>query len=88
MKYFKIEALLKLKGLNISDFARFMNVSRQQISNKKKTDTFKSDELIQLAELTNSQLCFIDKKTGKILISFDKDDIKNTRDWVFFLFIF
>lgn len=74
MKYNKIEALLKFKGLNISDFARFLNVSRQQISNKKKTDTFRADELIKLAELTDTTLVFLDNKTGKPLISFDDTD--------------
>lgn len=77
MKYSKIEALLKLKGLNISDYARSMNVFRQQISNKKKNDTFKADELIKLAELTDTELSFVDKKTGKQLITFDKSDISD-----------
>lgn len=77
MKYFKVEALLKLKGFNISDYARFINVSRQQISNKKKSDTFRADELIQLAELTNTELCFIDKDTREIMIAFNKSDLAN-----------
>lgn len=74
MKYYKVEALLKLKGLNLSAYADYLKVSRQQITNKKKTDTFKADELIQLAELTNTTLCFVDDK-GKTLISFDSDDL-------------
>ena len=75
MKYNKIEALLKLKGLNMSNYAKYMNVSRQQISNKKKNDTFRADELIKLAELTDTTLAFNDKETGKTLIEFDKEDI-------------
>lgn len=75
MKYNKIEALLKLRGKNFSDYARFMNVTRQQISNKKKTDTFRADELINLSLMTDTSLAFIDNKTGKILITLDKDDI-------------
>lgn len=75
MKYNKVEALLKLKGLNMSDFAKFLNVSRQQLSNKKKTDTFRSDEFIKLAEYTNTTLAFIDKTTGKPLIEFDINDL-------------
>lgn len=76
MKYSKIEALLKLKGLNLAGYAEYLKVSRQQITNKKKTDSFKADDLIQLAELTNTTLCFVDEK-GKILISFDSDDLSN-----------
>lgn len=75
MKYNKIEALLKLKNMSMSDFARFKNVSRQQISNKKKNDTFRADELIELAELTNTKLAFIDEK-GNALITFNIEDIK------------
>lgn len=52
-----------------------MNVSRQQISNKKKTDTFRADELINLSLMTDTSLVFIDNKTGKVLITLDKDDI-------------
>ncbi len=35
MKYDKVKALLSLKGKNFSDYADYMNVSKQQISNKK-----------------------------------------------------
>jgi Bacteriophage CI repressor helix-turn-helix domain. len=76
MKYNKIEALLKLKDMNMSDFARFLNVSRQQLNNKKSKDTFRADELIQLAELTNTTLSFVDKDTGETLIEFNINDIK------------
>lgn len=75
MKYNKIEALLKLKNMSMSDFARFKNVSRQQISNKKKNDTFRADELIEVSILTNTKLAFIDEK-GNVLITFDDEDIK------------
>lgn len=74
MKYNKIEALLKLKGLNLTSYAKHCNVVIQQIVNKKKTDSFKADDLIQLAELTGTKLCFIDEK-GNILITFNSDDL-------------
>lgn len=74
MKYNKIEALLKLKNMSMSDFARFKNVSRQQISNKKKNDTFRADELIEAALLTGVKLAFIDKNNDPIII-FDEDDL-------------
>lgn len=74
MKYHKIEALLKFKGLNLARYAEFLKVSKQQITNKKKADSFKADDLIQLAELTNTKLCFVDEK-GDILISFNSDDL-------------
>ena len=75
MKYNKVEALLKLKDMSMSDFARFKNVSRQQISNKKKNDTFRADELIEVALLTNTKLAFIDENNNPVII-FDENDIK------------
>lgn len=74
MKYNKIEALLKLKGLNLTLYAKHCGVVIQQIVNKKRTDSFKADDLIRLAELTNTKLCFVDEK-GDILISFNGDDL-------------
>ena len=75
MKYNKVEALLKLKDMSMSDFARFKNVSRQQISNKKKNDTFRADELIEVALLTNTKLAFIDENNNPVII-FGENDIK------------
>lgn len=75
MKYNKVEALLKLKDMSMSDFARFKNVSRQQISNKKKNDTFRGDELIEVALLTNTRLAFIDENNNPVIV-FDENDIK------------
>lgn len=80
MKYDKVKALLSLKGKNFSDYADYMKVSKQQISNKKKTDTFRADELIELADLTNTTLAFNDNETGKPLIEFDKSDLKESKD--------
>lgn len=77
MKYNKIDSLLRLKGLNITKYAEFMGIARQQIANKKKNDTFKADELIKLAELTNTQLAFLDEN-DKPLIKFDVNDISKS----------
>lgn len=76
MKYFKAEALLAMKGKSLSEYAEYMGVSKQQISNKKKSDTFKVDDFIKLAELTDTQLAFIDKQ-GKPVITFDIYDLSD-----------
>ena len=75
MKYNKIEAILKLKNMTMSDFARFKNVSRQQISNKKKNDTFRADELIEVSILTKTKLAFVDENNQPLIV-FDENDIK------------
>lgn len=74
MKYNKIEALLKLKDMNMSDFARYKNVTRQQLSNKKKSDTFRADELIEVALLTKTRLAYVDEE-GNVVIEFTKNDL-------------
>lgn len=76
MKKDKIKAILSLKNLTMSDFANYLNKSKQQISNKARTDVWSVDEVIQLAELTDTKLAFVDKNTGKILIEFEYGDIK------------
>lgn len=74
MKYNKVTALLALNGKNLTDFADHMGIARQQIANKKKTDSFRADEFIKLADLTGTHLAFIDDN-GKPVITFDIDDI-------------
>ena len=76
MKKDKIKALLSLKGLNMTNLANFMGKSKQQISNKNKSDVWSSDDLIKIAIMSNSRLAFIDNETNKELVSFDENDIK------------
>ncbi len=78
MKKDKIKALLSLRGLNMSDLANFMNKSKQQISNKNKSDVWSLDEAIIISKNTNTRLAFIDNETNKELISFDENDIKES----------
>ena len=42
-------------------------------------NTFKADELIKLAYLTGTDLAFIDKTTGKPVITFDISDIPDKK---------
>ena len=65
MKYTKVAALLRLRDKSLSNFADYIGVSRQQIANKKKKDTFAVDEFIKLADFTDTTLCFIDNKSGE-----------------------
>lgn len=73
----KIKALLKLKKVKTSKYASDLKLSNANALNTKYTrESFKAQELIILGESTNTQLAFIDKETGKPLITFDIDDIK------------
>ncbi|MFQ6874104.1 helix-turn-helix domain-containing protein [Coprobacillus cateniformis] len=75
MKKEKIKAILSLKGLNMTDLAHHLNKSKQQISNKNKSDVWNLDEAIQIATLTNTKLAFIDQNNNPLII-FDENDIK------------
>lgn len=73
----KIKSLLSFKSIKNSSLAEALGLARQQaLTTKYARESFTSDDLIKLAELTDTQLCFIDKKTGDILIKFDSEDIK------------
>lgn len=73
----KIKALLSLKNSGLTKFANFIGKSQPTISNKARRDSWTAVDLIKIAELTDTQLNFADKETGKILISFDSEDINN-----------
>lgn len=72
----KIKALLQLKGENICSYAKYTNRSQANVSNKISRSSWNVADFIKLAEMTNTELAFIDKETGKPLITFDVNDLK------------
>lgn len=72
----KIKALLTLVGKTTNDVCDKLNIIDTAYYRKIKKNTFKAEELIQIADLSNANLSFTDKETGKILVSFDIEDIK------------
>lgn len=70
----KIKSLLALKGFSFADYSRKLNTLPQTLNNKAKRNNYTLENLINLAELTNTQLAFIDEN-GKPLITFDENDI-------------
>lgn len=70
----KIKGLLQIAGLNVSKYAQLTGKSQPNISNKLNRGTFDISELIELAELTNTKLAFIDD-SGNAIITFDKSDL-------------
>lgn len=73
-----IKALLELKNKSQVDIAPEFSMSKESFNNKLRSaeTRFNLSDLVKLAELTGTQLSFTDKETGKILVSFDKEDIK------------
>lgn len=71
----KIKALLTLRNKSTNDACNYMGIMQASWYRKINNDTFKAEELIQLAEITGTKLSFVDEK-GNTVISFDIDDIK------------
>lgn len=72
----KIKAFLKLKNIKSVDFSKYLELKNPQSLNTKfLRDSFKTQELIKLAEMGNCYLAFIDKESNDIIIKFDSEDI-------------
>lgn len=72
----KIKALLNLKNKSTNDLCEALNIVNVAFYRKVKNNTFKADELIKIADLTNTKLAFIDDNNKPIII-FDNNDIKS-----------
>lgn len=72
----KLKSILSLKGMTFADYARKLGILPQSLQTKSKSNAYKIKDLIEFADLTDTQLSFTDKETGKILVSFDIEDIK------------
>ncbi len=73
----KIKALLNLTSKNTYDICNELEIMDSAYYRKIKKNTFRADELIKIANMTNTRLAFIDNETNKELIAFDEYDIHN-----------
>ncbi|WP_279153795.1 hypothetical protein [Thomasclavelia cocleata] len=72
----KIKALLALKDKKNMDYANILNLARPQaLTTKYSRESFTSNDLIKLAELTNTRLAFIDENSKPVVV-FDKEDLE------------
>lgn len=71
----KIKSLLSYYGFVFADYARYLSIKPQSLNTKAKKDAYKIDELIKLAEMTNTKLAFLDEINQPIII-FSNEDIK------------
>lgn len=76
----KVKSLLALKNIKNNEYAKALGLARQQaLTTKYARNSFSSDDLIKLAELTDTELSFVDKGTGKQIVTFDMTDIEDTK---------
>lgn len=74
----KIKSLLMLKGVKNGDYATALGLARQQaLTTKYARESFTSDDLIKLADLTGTELAFNGKETGKAVVTFDSNDLND-----------
>lgn len=71
----KIKAFINLSGKSQVSIAPEFGMSKESFNNKLRGARFSISDLIKLADITNTQIAFIDK-AGKPLITFDVEDIK------------
>ena len=72
----KIKGLLKLRGKKAIEYTKALELGSAAALNMKYVrEAFKVQDLIVLAELTETELAFIDKETGKAIVVFNKEDI-------------
>lgn len=78
--YNKIKALLALKGLNLVKYAECIGISKSSLSTKAKHSAWTFNDIIKLAELTNTKIIMCDKDTGETIITFDSNDLKASKN--------
>lgn len=71
----KIKGLLSIRNKKTSDVCECLEILDAAFYRKLKKNTFKAEELIKVAELTNTKLAFIDGNNNPV-VAFDKNDIK------------
>ena len=59
-----IKGLLAMRGLKISDYAAALQLKSGSLSRKLKDESFTYSDLLVLANLTETELCLIDKGTN------------------------
>lgn len=71
----KIKQLLLASDITQVEVAKRYGVTKQTFANKVSRETFKIQDLIKLADVTKTKLCFIDENEH-IVVRFDMEDIK------------
>lgn len=70
----KIKALLNLTNKTTNDVCGKLDILEAAYYRKIKRNTFKTEELIKIASLTNTKLAFLDQN-GNVLVAFNEDDL-------------
>lgn len=71
----KIKKLQKLNKITNTDAGLKFNMTRNSYGVKLSRESFSVFDLIKIADLTDTRLCFVDRD-GNIVIEFNSEDLK------------
>ena len=67
-------------GFSFADYARQLNIFPQTLNNKAKKNAYKVQDLIELGDLTHTELCLRDLETKEVIMTFKKSDLEIGND--------
>lgn len=70
----KVKAAMTMKGKKNSELAEYLGITNQSLSNKFNRGSFSAEDLIKIAEFTESKLLFEFDESNKI--SFSIEDLR------------
>ena len=76
----KIKSVLSRYGFSFADYARQLNIFPQTLNNKAKKNAYKVQDLIELGDLTHTELCLRDLETKEVIMTFKKSDLEIGND--------
>ena len=68
------KGFLNIRGYNLKDFAEYIGIPGSNLSRRGRRNFFTVYDLTRLAELTETELAFIDKETGDVLLKIASKD--------------
>lgn len=71
----KIKALIKLKGRENAQLAKYLGISAQALSNKLYRDSFSAADLIKVAAFLDCDLAFVVDEAQRIILN--ESDLKS-----------
>lgn len=71
----KIKGLLSMNGLKIEDYATQLGIHKFSASRKLRNNSVSIQDLMILADMTNTDICLVDRKTKVPIMTLSKDDL-------------
>ena len=76
----KIKGLLSMNGFKIEDYANQLGIHKFSVSRKLRNNSVSIQDLIVLADMTNTDVCLVDRKTKVPIITLTTEDLINSEE--------